>query len=95
VKNPKESAVGKIASAALGWAAVLYLLAWLLGWLLERKWGGFLIITGIWFVGTTMLLGGVLTVVSDDACADAPWFWCLCGAIALIVAAWQWSKCVE
>lgn len=77
---------------ALTWAAVLYLLVWGIGWLLQRKWGVILIVWLLWYFGAMIVLGGVLTVVTGDAgLADEAWPWLLFGVAAAVMTAIQWK----
>ena len=57
----KNSGVGRMVGAVLTWAVVLYLLASLFGWLIQRKWGAIFIIWALWFFGAMIILGGALT----------------------------------
>jgi hypothetical protein len=90
----KKSGIGKIAGTILSWAAVLYLMTWLFGWLLGRRWGLFLILWLLWFIGAMIILGGALTVITGDAgLADRGWPWLLFGIAAAVMTVVQIKMC--
>ncbi len=91
MKHGKEPGVGKTLGMILSWAAVLYLLVHVLGWLLGRKWGIFLIVAVLWFFGAVILIGGVISVITGESCANRAWFWSLCAIAAVIMAVAQWQ----
>lgn len=47
--HDKKSGFGEKVETALTWAAILYLLAWAVDWLIQRRWGMFLV---LWLAGS-------------------------------------------
>lgn len=94
MNDDKKSGVGTKLGTILTWGAVLYLVAWLFGWLLGRRWGLFLILWVLWFFGAMIVLGGALTAISGDAgLADEAWPWVLFVVAAAVMAAVQLKVC--
>ena len=86
MNNHERPGIGQILGTVFTWAGILLLLLWLVGWLLERKWGAFLIVWLLWFFGAMIVLGGALTVITGDAdLADQSWPWILFA----VAAAWM------
>jgi hypothetical protein len=62
--DKKSGLVGKLGTV-LTWAAILYLLIWLLGCLFERKWGLFLILTLLGTIGWAVPLCYIFYYTTD------------------------------
>ena len=65
MNNDKKFGVAGLLGMILTWAAALFLLVWLLGWLLERKWGLFLILTSLATIGWAVPLCGIFYYTTD------------------------------
>ena len=92
MNDNKKAGFGSKLGTLLTGAAVLYLVIWTIGWLLERKWGTILIIWGLWFFGAMVILGGALSVIAGNAnLVDRAWPWVLFVIAAAVMTAIQWK----
>jgi hypothetical protein len=94
MKRKNESGIGGRLESVLISAAVLYLLASMFGWLVQRKWGALLIIWGLWLSGAIILVGAALTAITGDYnLGDRLWPWIVYCVVAAVMTAAQWKEC--
>ncbi len=65
MNDDRKTGLGGKLGTAVTWVAVLYLLACLFGWLFQRKWGLFLILTVLATIGWAVPLCGIFYDTTD------------------------------
>lgn len=83
--NPdKKSGLGGSLSGFLTWAAFVYLALWVVAWLLQRRWGLWVVLTAIITFGSALVISGLVNTVSwdffdsDYTLGGQSWFWTAC-----------------